>query len=783
MNGFSRKFSRNSSFRHQLTLAFSIGILVLALASSLVTSWLGSNRTRDNLIEHGKQITENFARQSVLALLYREGENALDAARGSLKFPDVQYVAVLDLQDNLLLEQGNGTRRSAPSHTIVPNHQSVLIEETPEFWRFIAYVYTDPASSDEEDLLFMDITQPERLGYVDVILSKASLRKTITGIFLINISISLIIAVCMLLLLRYITKRLTIPLNNLSEIMELAEKGDAQVRALHDGPKEISTMAHTFNNMMGALEERDQQLREHNEQLEQRVADRTAELAVARDDALRASQTKSAFLANMSHELRTPLNAIIGYSEILQEEAAEEDVEHFCVDLKKIHSAGNHLLTLINNVLDLSKIEAGKMELDLDDFSISSLIDDVRSVTMPLANKNHNQIVFDCPDEHERMRADPTKLRQSLLNLISNACKFTENGTVTLRVIGEDVDNKTWISFAVSDTGIGMTEEQRSKIFQDFTQADTTTTRKYGGTGLGLAISRRFCQMMGGDITVASTTNKGSTFTIRIPKQVVPHIPSTPAEARAIKERRSSVRNVLLIDESLDSRSFIQSELNNKGFAVLTAPSSSEGLKIAQAMQPNAIVVNIHNPDFDGVSFLSQVKHDPELVEIPTFLLSLSADLSKGYALNVAHIVSEPINGKSSVLPDSIISNVNKSVLIIENEENAARAVRNAIAVESKSIDYFDNTADALQSINEQIPDILFLHPKALKNNGQEFLTSIHKNKLLSIKPIILLKNSQPYDKDAEYTAILQLALDHAEYNTKEFMVNFTYQLAISQRS
>jgi signal transduction histidine kinase len=231
-----------------------------------------------------------------------------------------------------------------------------------------------------------------------------------------------------------------------------------------------------------------------------------------------ASQHKSQFLANMSHELRTPLNAIIGVSEMLREdaEALKQDVE----PLDRVLGAGRHLLALINDILDLSKIEAGRMELHLQTFSLAPVIQDVAKTIEPMATKNGNRIVIDCPADLGTIHADQTRLRQSLLNLASNANKFTEKGTVTIAAHQGQENGRDWVTLAVTDTGIGMTPEQMSKLFQEFSQASSTTASKYGGTGLGLAISRRFCQMMGGDITVESEVGRGSTFTIRLPRIV-----------------------------------------------------------------------------------------------------------------------------------------------------------------------------------------------------------------------------------------------------------------------
>ena len=257
---------------------------------------------------------------------------------------------------------------------------------------------------------------------------------------------------------------------------------------------------------------------------ERRLSELVDELAATRDEALQArdqameaNRTKSQFLANMSHELRTPLNAIIGITEMLEEDARDDALDDYIEPLERVSRAGTHLLHLINEVLDLSKIEAGRIEFHVEAIDIAELTEELATTAQPLADQKGNRLAVRCPEESGTMHGDPTRVRQVVLNLLSNACKFTEGGEVSLAVSRKRTRGKDWIRFAVADTGIGMTPEQQAKVFEEFAQADSSTTRKYGGTGLGLAISRRFCRMMGGDIELVSEPGVGSTFTARLP--------------------------------------------------------------------------------------------------------------------------------------------------------------------------------------------------------------------------------------------------------------------------
>jgi signal transduction histidine kinase len=261
-------------------------------------------------------------------------------------------------------------------------------------------------------------------------------------------------------------------------------------------------------------------LRVSNELLESRVAERTADLVAARDTALEASHTKSRFLANMSHELRTPLNAIIGYSDMIKEEIEDLSSKEILCDITKINSAGKNLLELINDILDISKIEAGKMDIKLHNFPLKPLINEVMDTVRPMISKNRNTLRLHYETDAEEMYADQMRVRQVLLNLLSNASKFTQHGTICLEVQQRSVNNRTWITFRIIDTGIGISKEQQIKLFKPFSQVDSSSTRKQGGTGLGLVISLKFCQMMGGNIYIQSDLGKGCTCTVELPLQV-----------------------------------------------------------------------------------------------------------------------------------------------------------------------------------------------------------------------------------------------------------------------
>jgi signal transduction histidine kinase len=358
-----------------------------------------------------------------------------------------------------------------------------------------------------------------------------------------NLFFNLILLVALALLVLWISARVqrfvTAPLLDLGQLARcVSEDQDYGVRARVGSQDEIGALASSFNGMLAEIQKRDLELAGYRGRLEEQVARRTEDLLrtnqqllLAKQKAEEVSRAKSAFLANMSHELRTPLNAILLYSQLLQEDAKEQARESEVTDLQRIQGSASHLLSLINDILDLSKIEAGRMSLSLEPVDLRPLIEEIADTIRPLAQKNGNALEVRQPAPHPPFMADPTKLRQALFNLLSNACKFTEKGRVELAVSFFDAEGAPWLRLDVADTGIGMSEEQLERIFHEFTQAEETTARRYGGTGLGLALSRRLCELMGGRVSVVSAEGRGSTFTIEIP--------APPAPGAKEEERRA----------------------------------------------------------------------------------------------------------------------------------------------------------------------------------------------------------------------------------------------------
>jgi signal transduction histidine kinase/DNA-binding response OmpR family regulator len=453
-----------------------------------------------------------------------------------------------------------------------------------------------------------------------------------------------------------------------------------------------------------------------------------------------ASQHKSQFLANMSHELRTPMNAIIGVSEMLLEDAQELGHDDEVEPLSRILRAGRHLLALINGILDLSKIEAGKMDLDLETFPIEALVRDVATTVGPSAQKNGNRVEVRCAPEVGVMHADETRIRQALLNLASNAVKFTEGGLVT---IAAGRDGPDWVEFRVTDTGIGMTPDQMARLFEDFSQADSSTTRRYGGTGLGLAISRRFCRMMGGDITVQSVSGNGSVFTIRLPAAVKGAAAVTRASASVgiavSREAQDRGRHILVVDDDPTVRDLMVRHLTKEGFSVLTAADGTEALAQARRAHPAAITLDVMMPGIDGWTVLAAIKGDPELADIPVVLVTIEEDRQRGYALGASEYLVKPVDRRRLV--DSLRSLCGATtgrVLLVEDDDATRATIRQMLTRDGWEVSEAGNGREALERLEAGRPDAIVLDLMMPEMDGFEFLAHLRNHAQWRTVPVLV---------------------------------------------
>jgi len=500
------------------------------------------------------------------------------------------------------------------------------------------------------------------------------------------------------------------------------------------------------------------QMLEQEHQARLALEAKNKELVAAKEAADAASVAKSQFLANMSHELRTPLNAIIGYSEMLQEEVADLGQDSFQPDLEKIQGAGKHLLGLINDILDLSKIEAGKMTLYLEEFDVAQMAREVATTVQPLVARNGNRLEVTCPADIGRMRADLTKVRQTLFNLLSNSCKFTEKGVIRLEVSSQESAIKSalrTLHFIVSDTGIGMTAEQMNRLFEAFAQADASTTRKYGGTGLGLAISRSFCRMMGGDLAVTSEPGKGSIFTVTLPAEV-----KEAGSAAGITARRATPAapaagpiphsTVLVIDDEAGARDLIERALSKEGFHVELAADGRSGLELARKLKPQAITLDVMMPGMDGWAVLTALKGDPATADIPVIMLTVVDDKQIGFALGAADYFTKPIDwGRLNAALQKYRKPANhQSVLIVEDDQQTREMLRRALAREGWQVVEAENGRVALQRLDGLVPGVILLDLMMPEMDGFEFMQQLRQRPDCRLVPVVVITAKDLTEED-----------------------------------
>jgi len=448
-----------------------------------------------------------------------------------------------------------------------------------------------------------------------------------------------------------------------------------------------------------------------------------------------ASEYKSQFVASMSHELRTPLNAIIGLTDMMVSHAPRFGTEKAQEPLQRVHRAGTHLLGLINQVLDLSKIEAGKLELNPQTVQLAPLIDEVIGTARQLAEQNKNRLVVEAHENLGALTVDPMRLRQILLNLLSNACKFTKEGEVTLRA-RKVANGGQWIEFAVADTGIGMTPEQQAKLFGEFTQADATTAQRFGGTGLGLAITRKLARLMGGDVTVTSEPGKGSVFTVRLPGSI-----DGPAPVAVEGGRRPAADSVLVIDDDATARELIADHLKSEGFSVVTAAGGLEGLKLAKQMKPTVITLDVQMPDLDGWSVLAALREDSELADVPVIMVTILDEQRRGAALGAAGYLTKPIDRERlrRLLDRFRAPAPPTRVLFVEDDPEQRERMRGWIEDPHAIVQQAANGREALERLQQSKPDLILLDLMMPEMDGFQVVATLQKEPTWRHIPVIVI--------------------------------------------
>ncbi len=483
-------------------------------------------------------------------------------------------------------------------------------------------------------------------------------------------------------------------------------------------------------------------------------------LREAKEAAESASKVKSSFLANMSHELRTPLNAIIGYSEILLEDATDRGDRTSMADLEKIQAAGKHLLGLINDILDLSKIEAGRMDVYLEHVFLSRLVDEVKTIVEPMMKKNTNRLSIECPPDIGSLHTDLTKLKQSIINLLSNAAKFTKEGTVTLRLSRDERDGEPWVKFEVIDSGIGMTEEQMGRLFQAFTQADSSTTRHFGGTGLGLTITRHFCAMLGGSIDVKSAPGQGSTFTIQLPdhaaKLAADDAQVDTDRAAAVHAPLAGAINVLVVDDDPAVHDVLATTLGKEGYRITHAKDGIEALKIMRAGPPDIVTLDVMMPKMDGWSVLGVMKSEAPLAHIPVIMLTIVDERNLGFSLGASEYMTKPIDrGRLIALIEKFAaSKRDGTVLVIDDDADVRAMVTSTIeSVGMRTAEVANGRAALDWLLGHPQPALVLLDLMMPKMDGFEFLERVRQNPRFVDLPIVVLTAKDLTDNERSFLA------------------------------
>jgi diguanylate cyclase (GGDEF)-like protein len=719
-----KKIFLPSDFRRQLLSVLVIGILLTTFISTFFISGFTSKAVSEYLLLQGKNITENFASQTILGLLVGNPDNIEQAINATLNLPDIEGLGVYDASRKPLVELGKGTLDE--DHALWDTGSGV-VKETPDDWYFLAPVYYMP---ELDEGFFDEVIEKELIGYVRVVQSKASLNQLVASIRNANLLISLTLAVAVLVLLLLITQQVTSPLNALMKLMHKTQEGTYEHARLA-GPSDIRDMQTAFNLMIESLQDRE-------EQLEQ-----------ARDAALQLARVKGDFAANVSHELRTPLNGILGMLELLSETGLSSKQSEY---VNIATNSSDALLALIDDILDFSKIDSGKMIVQPEKFNLRELLDEVVSImATQTQSKNLDMAHLIAYSVPMYLVGDARRIRQLLLNLCGNAIKFTENGEISIHVKREETDDdQLHLRFEVRDSGIGISAEAKDKIFEAFSQADESTTRKYGGTGLGLAICQQLVKVLGGEIGVESEAGKGSTFWFVLPMEASEQM--EPAEPNHVSG--SMDLKVLVVDDSEVVHFNIMQTLERWGAQVECADNSESAfLKLRHATHArkpfDIALIDEIMPSGNGIELMRDISRNSEIEPLKLVLMTNQAH-AESFMERFPEIDSyiqkpvlqsslfdcistamkgsiNPVNPLYTVKEQEEFDANNASVLVVEDNNANQQVAIGMLERLGCVVSVADNGIEAVNQVSRNRFDIILMDCNMPIMDGYEATTEIRK--------------------------------------------------------